>query len=152
MIVPDWFYSAVLDDALILTIDRAYFNLTGGLDRWLYRLVRKHGGRQKTVGGSTSVTCTRNRAVCRRSSASPSSCATLSAASHCPATPCSPRSKPAAGCCSLSSLSRPVENLWIVSCYREPGLSCHQEPEARAIGNPNTSYPSVTKAKIAPLT
>ena len=47
MIVPDWFYSAVLDDALILTIDRAYFNLTGGLERWLYRLVRKHGGRQK---------------------------------------------------------------------------------------------------------
>ena len=47
MIVPDWFYQAVLDDALILTIDRAYFDLTGGLDRWLYRLVRKHGGRQK---------------------------------------------------------------------------------------------------------
>jgi len=47
MIVPDWFYRAVLDDALILTIDRAYFGLTGGLDRWLYRLVRKHGGRQK---------------------------------------------------------------------------------------------------------
>jgi len=48
MIVPDWFYRAVLDDALILTIDRAYFDLTGGLDRWLYRLVRKHGGRQRT--------------------------------------------------------------------------------------------------------
>ena len=47
MIVPDWFYSAVLDDALILTIDRAYFNLTGGLDPWLYRMVGKHGGRQK---------------------------------------------------------------------------------------------------------
>ena len=47
LIVPDWFYRAVLDDALILTIDRAYFDLTGGLDRWLYRLVRKHGGRQK---------------------------------------------------------------------------------------------------------
>lgn len=45
--MPDWFYRAVLDDALILTIDRAYFDLTGGLDRWLYRLVRKHGGRQK---------------------------------------------------------------------------------------------------------
>ncbi|MFG1280364.1 replication initiator protein A, partial [Xanthobacter autotrophicus] len=30
-----------------LTIDRAYFELTGGLDRWLYRLVRKHGGRQR---------------------------------------------------------------------------------------------------------
>lgn len=46
MILPDWFYSAVLNDALILTIDRAYFDLTGGLERWLYRLVRKHGGRQ----------------------------------------------------------------------------------------------------------
>jgi len=31
----------------VLTIDRAYFDLTGGLDRWLYRLVRKHGGRQR---------------------------------------------------------------------------------------------------------
>ena len=31
----------------MLTIDRAYFELTGGLERWLYRLVRKHGGRQE---------------------------------------------------------------------------------------------------------
>ncbi|MGU3400452.1 replication initiator protein A [Brucellaceae bacterium D45D] len=47
MIVPDWLYQAVLDDALILTIDRAYFGLTGGLERWLYRIVRKHGGHQR---------------------------------------------------------------------------------------------------------
>ncbi|WP_307273566.1 replication initiator protein A [Labrys wisconsinensis] len=47
LIVPDWFYKAVLDDALVLTIDPAYFDLTGGLDRWLYRVVRKHGGRQR---------------------------------------------------------------------------------------------------------
>ncbi len=47
LIAPDWFYRAILDDALVLTIDRAYFRLTGGLDRWLYRLVRKHGGRQR---------------------------------------------------------------------------------------------------------
>ncbi len=47
LIVPDWFYRAVLDDALVLTIDRTYFDLTGGLERWLYRLVRKHGGRQR---------------------------------------------------------------------------------------------------------
>ncbi len=46
LIVPDWFYAGVLDDTLILTIDRAYFRLTGGLERWLYRLVRKHGGHQ----------------------------------------------------------------------------------------------------------
>lgn len=47
LIVPDWFYRAVMDDALILTIDPAYFDLTGGIERWLYRLVRKHGGRQR---------------------------------------------------------------------------------------------------------
>jgi plasmid replication initiation protein len=47
LIVPDWFYRAVLDDALVLTIDREYFALTGGLERWLYRIVRKHAGRQR---------------------------------------------------------------------------------------------------------
>jgi len=46
LILPDWFYAGVLDAALVLTIDPAYFKLTGGLARWLYRLVRKHGGRQ----------------------------------------------------------------------------------------------------------
>ena len=46
LILPDWFYAGVVDQALVLTIDRAYFNLTGGLERWLYRIVRKHGGRQ----------------------------------------------------------------------------------------------------------
>ncbi len=48
LIVPDWFYRAVLDDALVLTIDRAYFGLTGGLERWLYRIVRKHAGHQQS--------------------------------------------------------------------------------------------------------
>ena len=47
LIVPDWFYRAVLDDALVLTIDRAYFKLTGGLERWLYRIARKHAGKQR---------------------------------------------------------------------------------------------------------
>jgi plasmid replication initiation protein len=47
LILPDWFYAGIIADAFVLTIDRAYFDLTGGLERWLYRLVRKHGGRQK---------------------------------------------------------------------------------------------------------
>ena len=47
LILPDWFYAGVMVDALVLTIDRTYFDLTGGLERWLYRLVRKHGGRQQ---------------------------------------------------------------------------------------------------------
>jgi plasmid replication initiation protein len=46
LILPDWFYAGVMVDAFVLTIDSAYFDLTGGLERWLYRLVRKHGGHQ----------------------------------------------------------------------------------------------------------
>lgn len=46
LVLPDWFYVGVLNRALVLTIDRGYFDLTGGLERWLYRVVRKHGGRQ----------------------------------------------------------------------------------------------------------
>ena len=47
LILPDWFYSGVMDDALVLTLDPTYFRLTGGIERWLYRRVRKHGGRQR---------------------------------------------------------------------------------------------------------
>ena len=47
LILPDWFYGGVVDSALVLTIDPAYFGLTGGLERWLYRIARKHGGRQR---------------------------------------------------------------------------------------------------------
>jgi plasmid replication initiation protein len=46
MILPEWFYESILDASLVLTIDPAYFALTGGIERWLYRLVRKHGGKQ----------------------------------------------------------------------------------------------------------
>lgn len=48
LILADWFFSGVMDDALVLTLDSAYFQLSGGIERWLYRLVRKHGGRQPT--------------------------------------------------------------------------------------------------------
>ncbi|MPT48328.1 MAG: RepA replication protein [Sphingobium sp.] len=47
LILPDWFYAGVVDRTFVLTIDRAYFSLTGGLERWLYRIVRKHGGQQE---------------------------------------------------------------------------------------------------------
>jgi len=46
LVVPDWFYATVLDSTLVLTIDRAYFRLAGGIERWLYRLARKHAGKQ----------------------------------------------------------------------------------------------------------
>ena len=46
LILPDWFYAGVIEQTLVLTIDWTYFDLTGGIERWLYRLVRKHAGRQ----------------------------------------------------------------------------------------------------------
>jgi plasmid replication initiation protein len=45
-VLPDWFYRGVVDRSLVLTIDPAYFRLTGGIERWLYRIARKHAGHQ----------------------------------------------------------------------------------------------------------
>src|SRR3546814_11789469 len=45
-VLPDWFYQGVLDRRLVLAIDPGYFRLTGGIERWLYRVARKHAGRQ----------------------------------------------------------------------------------------------------------
>jgi plasmid replication initiation protein len=47
LVLPDWFYAGVVEVSLVLTLDRGYFRLTGGIERWLYRLVRKHAGRQE---------------------------------------------------------------------------------------------------------
>ena len=49
--------------ALVLTIDPAYFALTGGLERWLYRLVRKHGGKQKNGWSLLSTTAEEEKTV-----------------------------------------------------------------------------------------
>ena len=46
LVLPDWFYAGIVDPSRVLTIDASYFGLTGGIERWLYRLVRKHAGRQ----------------------------------------------------------------------------------------------------------
>jgi plasmid replication initiation protein len=45
-VLPEWFYRGVLDRSLALTIDPAYFALTGGIERWLYRVARRHAGHQ----------------------------------------------------------------------------------------------------------
>ena len=45
-VLPEWFYASVLDRSLVLTIDPAYFRLNGGIERWLYRVARKHAGHQ----------------------------------------------------------------------------------------------------------
>jgi plasmid replication initiation protein len=46
-VLPEWFYQGVLDRRLVLVIDPAYFALSGGIERWLYRVARKHAGRQR---------------------------------------------------------------------------------------------------------
>ena len=51
--IADWLYQGVKDDKLVLSIDRGYFALTGGIERWLYRVVRKHGGHQGGGWGFT---------------------------------------------------------------------------------------------------
>ncbi len=45
-VLPDWFYRGVTDRSLVLTIDPAYFRLTGGIELALPRALRKHAGRQ----------------------------------------------------------------------------------------------------------
>ncbi|MFC5386840.1 replication initiator protein A [Aquamicrobium segne] len=46
LVLPDWFYRGVIDRSLVLAIDPTYFRLKGGIERWLYRVARKHAGRQ----------------------------------------------------------------------------------------------------------
>jgi plasmid replication initiation protein len=46
--LPDWLYSGIIERGGVLTIHDDYFLLTGGIERWLYRVVRKHAGSQQT--------------------------------------------------------------------------------------------------------
>jgi plasmid replication initiation protein len=46
--LPDWLYSGVIERGGVLTIHEDYFLLTGGIERWLYRVARKHAGGQTT--------------------------------------------------------------------------------------------------------
>jgi plasmid replication initiation protein len=42
--LADWFYEGILMDGSLLAIDPAYFSISGGRERWLYRVARKHAG------------------------------------------------------------------------------------------------------------
>jgi plasmid replication initiation protein len=45
--IPDWLYTGILQHTGVLVIHKDYFQLTGGLERWLYRVARKHAGMQE---------------------------------------------------------------------------------------------------------
>ncbi len=42
--LSNWFWEGVTMKGGVLAIDRAYFDITGGRERWLYRVARKHAG------------------------------------------------------------------------------------------------------------
>lgn len=42
--LSNWFWEGVTMKGGVLSIDRAYFDITGGRERWLYRVARKHAG------------------------------------------------------------------------------------------------------------
>ncbi|WP_185999210.1 replication initiator protein A [Novosphingobium sp. RL4] len=42
--LSNWFWEGVMMKGGVLSIDRAYFNITGGRERWLYKVARKHAG------------------------------------------------------------------------------------------------------------
>lgn len=53
--LSNWFYEGVLMQGGVLSIDRAYFDLTGGRERWLYKVARKHAGGAGEGGFSISM-------------------------------------------------------------------------------------------------
>lgn len=42
--LSNWLYEGVLMTGGVLSIDRAYFDISGGRERWLYKVARKHAG------------------------------------------------------------------------------------------------------------
>ena len=45
----DWIYKGIVEENLILTIDRNYFHLDEGLERFLYRIARKIAGNKREL-------------------------------------------------------------------------------------------------------
>jgi plasmid replication initiation protein len=45
--LPDWLFDGIVMKGGVLTIHEDYFLLTGGIERWLYRVARKHAGQQQ---------------------------------------------------------------------------------------------------------
>lgn len=42
--LSNWFYEGVMMKGGVLAIDPAYFDISGGRERWLYKVARKHAG------------------------------------------------------------------------------------------------------------
>jgi plasmid replication initiation protein len=53
--ISNWFYEGVLMSGGVLAIDRSYFDITGGRERWLYKVARKHAGGAGVSGFAISM-------------------------------------------------------------------------------------------------
>lgn len=53
--LSNWFWEGVMMKGGVLSIDRAYFDITGGRERWLYRVARKHAGGAGQAGFAISM-------------------------------------------------------------------------------------------------
>ncbi|RAH95798.1 plasmid replication initiator protein [Acuticoccus sediminis] len=55
IVLSQWFVQGVLQKGGVLAIDPAYFGITGGRERWLYRVARKHAGGAGVGGFAISL-------------------------------------------------------------------------------------------------
>jgi plasmid replication initiation protein len=46
--VPRWIFDGVVKERDVLAVPREYFDITSGIARWLYRVARRHAGKQAT--------------------------------------------------------------------------------------------------------
>lgn len=53
--LSNWFYDGLVLENSVLKIDPRYFDLKGGLERWLYRVARKHAGSHGSGGFEISL-------------------------------------------------------------------------------------------------
>lgn len=53
--LSNWFWEGVMMQGGVLSIDRAYFDITGGRERWLYKVARKHAGGAGEAGFAISM-------------------------------------------------------------------------------------------------
>jgi plasmid replication initiation protein len=53
--LSDWLYEGIVMDGGVLAVDPDYFRLTGGRERWLYRVARKHAGGADGAGFTISL-------------------------------------------------------------------------------------------------
>lgn len=55
IVLSQWFVQGVLQKGGVLAIDPEYFSITGGRERWLYRVARKHAGGAGAEGFAISL-------------------------------------------------------------------------------------------------